>query len=116
MICNGNDRLVCSSKSRNTTADRDGSSGVCSSALAGDTTTDITAAGAAAVTTLSAATGIGSANALDTTGTTLVATNSGQIGRESCRGRGEISVVAVSLKKKKREANTECLKYCTVRK
>src|SRR5205814_5325505 len=43
---------------------------------AGDTTTDITAAGAAAVTTLSAATGIGSANALDTTVTTLVATNS----------------------------------------
>src|SRR5256885_15583613 len=30
-----------------------------------------------------------------------------QIGRASCRGRGEISVVAVSLKKKKKKENGE---------
>src|SRR5256885_8646449 len=34
------------------------------------------------------------------------ATARGEIGRASCRGRGEISVVAVSLKKKKRKIVT----------
>src|SRR2546427_12779066 len=34
---------------------------------------------------------------------TRVASLSTEIGRASCRGRGEISVVAVSLKKKKKE-------------
>src|SRR2546421_11534978 len=34
-----------------------------------------------------------------------------QIGRASCRGRGEISVVAVSLKKKKKKKSIEMTIY-----